>query len=361
MSDWTRHHPPGQIGGTVGISADPPQIDDGALVERIIAAFRRANQAPTSSAPSIWTTWIADAKQAEHRILLEGSDVEVAQMLRDPGQTQLFLGFDNLVRNNPWGDLDDPGGGRETMRQWSYDCLLRLAEAVGSVPLAHPEELPRPIRDVEELLTGLDTAFGFPIRFPNPFPGEVGLQTARGVATFLAIQALYQAWHMFQLINQKPSAKILEIGAGLGRVAYFVRQFGLSNYTIIDLPLTSAAQAYFLGTVLSPDTLRLFGETHAAPLAILPPSSFLTADDRYDLILNADSMTEMGLSTARNYWHAIKHQTPLFLSINHEQNEFTVREIITATPGLKISRAPYWLRRGYVEELVEIAGDEAAL
>jgi hypothetical protein len=120
------------------------------------------------------------------------------------------------------------------MRQWDYDCLARLAEAVGTVRLEHPEA-PHTgkIHDVEELLIGLDSVWNFRVQFPNLFSGEIGLHTERGVASFRAIQALYQAWRIFQMVGKRPSAKVLEIGAGLGRTAYFARQFGVENYTIM--------------------------------------------------------------------------------------------------------------------------------
>jgi hypothetical protein len=44
--------------------------------------------------------------------------------------------------------------------------------------------------------------------------------------------------------------------------------------------------------------------------------------------LNADSLTDIGVAAAREYWEAIKHRTSTLLSINHEANEFTVAELI---------------------------------
>ena len=81
-------------------------------------------------------------------------------------------------------------------------------------------------------------------------------------------------------------ARIVEVGAGLGRTAFYATKFGLLNYTIVDLPLTCVAQGYFLGRTLEPDTLCLYKE-HSSGIAILPPSAFFNTDDRYDLVLNA--------------------------------------------------------------------------
>jgi hypothetical protein len=354
---WVIQRPPEKTGGVVGISAaEEQEIDDYDLIHRIICAFRRANELELDDSGDEWSGWIAEARKTEHQTMLEGSHADITKMLRNPRHTHLFLGFDDLVASNPYGNNPDDPGWQEFMRQWNYDCLVRLAEAVGTVRLDSPEG-PEDvkIRDVEELLIGLDGVFGFKIQFPNLFPGEVGLHTERGVASFRAIQALYQAWRIFQIVGERPSAKVLEIGAGLGRTAYFSRQFGIENYTIIDLPLTGVAQAYFLGRTLGVNVLRLLGEAGDGPLAILPPSSFLAAEDRYNLILNVDSMPEMGASTANVYWHEIKKRASVFLSINHEKNnECTVRDIINTTPGLDVSRTLYWLRRGYVEEMVAL-------
>jgi hypothetical protein len=41
----------------------------------------------------------------------------------------------------------------------------------------------------------------------------------------------------------------------------------------------------------------------------------------------------------------------MFLSINHERQRFTVRELFSKIGLTAASRAPYWMRRGYVEEV----------
>ena len=105
--------------------------------------------------------------------------------------------------------------------------------------------------DVDRILDEIEGTLAAPIRFPNPYPGELGLLTVnRGIASFRAIQALYQAWRLGQLSHGQDDFRVLEIGAGLGRTAYFARALGISDYTIVDIPLTNAAQGYFLGRTL---------------------------------------------------------------------------------------------------------------
>lgn len=140
---------------------------------------------------------------------------------------------------------------------------------------------------------------------------------------------------------------MLEIGAGLGRVAFFASKLGIKNYTIIDIPLTSLAQSYFLGTVLGDEAISLFGEEERG-IRILPPSAFLDGTETYDLILNADSFPEIDLETSGRYVQAIARRSKQFLSINHEGGGVPVRFQFQTPPTY---RFPYWLRRGYIEEL----------
>jgi hypothetical protein len=191
---------------------------------------------------------------------------------------------------------------------------------------------------------------------PNPFPSEWGLVSSRGIVSFRVPQALYQAWRIAQLLKGIEKPRVLEIGGGLGRTAFYARQFGIRDYTIIDIPVSSLAQGYFLGRTLGEENVSLFGETAAdEQVKIMPPGFFLDGTDRYDLVVNVDSLTEIGRVAADQYWSAIEARAKKFLSINHEANEFTVAQLIGEARHITVSRTPYWMRRGFVEEVVEFA------
>lgn len=169
--------------------------------------------------------------------------------------------------------------------------------------------------DVKTMMLQLDQAVGFRIDFPNPFPDEIGLVTSRGIASHRAVQALYQAARIASLIKETSRARIAEIGAGTGRTAYHARK--ITDYTIIDLPMSNVAQANFLGRALGPDMISLFGEDRPG-IRILSPDAFLNGDDHFDLVVNVDLLTEMTAETAHAYCKAIKASAGLFVSINHE-------------------------------------------
>ena len=192
---------------------------------------------------------------------------------------------------------------------------------------------------------------------PNPYPGERGVNSSRGVVQYRVPQAIYQAYRISELVRGVSNPKVLEIGGGLGRTALYAHQLGITDYTIIDIPVSSLAQGYFLGRVLGDSAISLYGDV-APPselinkVKLLSPNCFIKGSERYDLVVNVDSLTEIGAEAAQLYWSVIQQRADVFLSINHETNEFTVAELIKESSHIsQANRMPYWLRRGYVEEV----------
>ena len=211
--------------------------------------------------------------------------------------------------------------------------------------------------EAESVLTELNKSYG-PFSVPNPFPGEHGLKSSRGVISYRVPQSIYQAWRIKQLVHGISNPRVLEIGAGLGRTAYYAYERGIKDYTIVDIPITTAAQAYFLGRTIGEDKIHLDGEQpneFSHKIKILTPQTFFNEPKTYDLILNVDSLTEMDFSVAQAYWNKIKVSTRKFLSINHEVNTFRARDLVVEDLGnLNIHRGLYWMRRGYIEELIQM-------
>jgi SAM-dependent methyltransferase len=209
----------------------------------------------------------------------------------------------------------------------------------------------------EDVLAELDKACT-PFSMPNPFTNEHGVGSSRGVISYRVPQALYQAWRMKQLLDGIQNPRVLEIGAGLGRTSFYANELGIKDYTIVDLPITTVAQAYFLGRTLGEENICLDGEQFADAqnrAKIVLPETFLAESKTYDLVLNVDSLTEMDFSVAKAYWDKIKISTNTFLSINHEANKFRVRDLLFEDlHSLVVHRGLYWMREGYAEELIRI-------
>ena len=204
----------------------------------------------------------------------------------------------------------------------------------------------------------LDQTVGFTLQFPNTIPEEYGIGSSRGVVCTRAVQALYQAWKLTQLKPFVQGEKTLEIGAGLGRTAFFANLFGLTDYTIIDLPLANVAQAYFLGTSLGEEQIVLHGEPDDghSRIRVENPTWFHSTKNHFNIALNCDSMVEIGIEDVENYWRKLIQQVDLFISMNHEAQSFRVTDL---PKRLKVAprsfRSLHPLRKGYVEELFFLA------
>lgn len=341
------------------IAAQTNGLEDHDLstVKRVLEAYKRAVGKHADQKSSLWQAIFNERHTVIHQTFLYGPFEKAAAILRNPDSTDLFWGIDALASSS-LSELSNPTVAYR-YAAWCLDGLLRFAEAIGAIRLHHPGS-PSPSSHAwraETIIEKIEQTLGQPISFPNPYPNEPGAWTPQGIVSFRAPQALYQAWRIKQLLQGMEHPRVLEIGAGLGRTAYYARQLGIEDYTIVDLPLTAAASGYFLARTLGEDKVQFFEETTKNPeqrVKFLSPAEFLTNTDSYDLIINADSLTEMHPQTAQAYWTRIEKNKRLFLSINHEINAFTVKEIINDSEHVShVQRTPYWLRHGYVEELVQ--------
>lgn len=332
------------------------QVDDSSIVKRLIKAYQQAANMQENLGNSMWQLFFNERHVAIHQVFMNEQFESAATILRNPGSTDLFYGIDNLASS-----LLHQFSSCKNVYTHAVQCLaglVRFAEAIGAARIENPEgaNVPPTRWNTDEVLKRIELTLGQTIAFPNPYPNEHGVYTSRGVVSFRAPQALYQAWRIKRLLKNVRHPRVLEIGAGIGRTAYYARMLGIEDYTIVDLPITSLASGYFLARTLGEDQVLLLGENVSDPerrIKFLSPAGFLSSTDYYDLIINADSLTEMDPKAARAYWTRIEATTGIFLSINHETNPFTVKELIDGSKqAAQAERMPYWMRCGYVEEVV---------
>jgi hypothetical protein len=341
--------------------------EDADLVARVQAAYRAALGAFTPST-SGWDTAFGDLKKPIHNALISPELKAATSLLRDPASNTHFWGFDAICKA-PEGEtephelvlkrLNAQEDWTTLYARWLHDALVSCAEAIGALRVFYPEttpgyyyELYGEPANIDELLDKIEAAIGKDLHFPNPYAGELGLASRRGIIGFRSLQAVYQAWRLLQISDGRPDFRVVEIGAGLGRTAFFARQFGLVDYTIIDIPMTNAAQGYFLGRTLGTDQIALFGEESIGKVRILPPQAIERMSETFDLALNVDSLTEMAPEVAHSYWEFARRQCDALLSINHELNPHPVRMLYAGDSTVRYTRYPYWVRRGYVEEYI---------
>ncbi|MDR2579706.1 MAG: putative sugar O-methyltransferase [Fibromonadaceae bacterium] len=329
------------------------------LSERISSAYKKLFSEKYTYGDGMWFG-INELKQDVHNALLSNDMKALSEIFVYPENNNLLFGFDNICKVT-FDIVYTKKNFKKYITTYDYSAIIRLGEAWGAIRLDNPENKriliePSKYEKPQVIIRKLEELFSCKIDFPNPYNGEIGLLVGDKIVSTRAIQALHQAFTIYEKIGRNKSARILEIGAGTGRTAYFVRSlFGIKDYTIIDLPLTGVASAYFLGKTLGENAISLYGEPERPEaIRILPPDSFLENDlGMFDIILNCDSITEMDFGTMNAYWKRIKESSYSFLSVNHESNKHTLRELVANDPAVKTcSRSPYWMRQGYVEEFI---------
>jgi SAM-dependent methyltransferase len=328
---------------------------DAGLVRRIKRAYRLALEKSEGPGASMWTTIFRERQQPVVDALMSTDDAVTASALSNPAHSELYYGMDSLHRASSqlMKTVDPP---RSILAYFVLDTFAKLAEATGARCAWNPEAVPkRPFEtDLEAVLASLNVVLGINVEFPNPFNDEFGIKTTRGVIGQRGPLSLYQAWRSVQLCRFVEGSRILEIGAGVGRTAYYARLMGIKDYTIVDLPLGNVGQAVFLGAALGPDAVWMPGDPSSdqpGKIRLFPPDWIRDTAENFDLIANVDSMTEMSREQAIEYFRFFYRHGKVFLSINHEANPFRVYDLPRmANLSVKGTRHGCLVRPGYMEE-----------
>jgi hypothetical protein len=204
-------------------------------------------------------------------------------------------------------------------------------------------------------LSDIEKKLGFEINLPPFIGGRKVIQTDRGILSDRHIHYLWVLKRIIELCPDRDSA-IIEIGAGLGLLGYFLDKAGYKDYTNIDLAYPQLAQTYFLYRnlperefILSGEVENPFSADYKNALKLLHSSEFKNIKDRFDIMINMDSLPEMKIDEATKY---ISSEVPLLLSINRENYNFRVADVAPKYREL-IYRRPFVLRNDseYFEEL----------
>jgi hypothetical protein len=339
-----------------------------AFLNRVKQSYHLAMAKFAGTSTDMWSG-IDTMRRPVHEALMAPDNAALRVIFANPITTDLFYGVDNLAKSIEILAAAQPGIDEYISHRESQQ-IVTLASALGLIRWVpesgegqfvnfHNGPMAKPIPGLDSLLADIERKLGFAITFPNPFPGERGAATSRGTASARAIMAIYQAFRLQQEAPDWPHSSILEIGPGTGRTAYYAANAGCTRYTTIDLPMGVVAQACFLGATLGPDAIWLHGDTSDAGnrIRLLPCTDLETLEDHFNVVLNVDSLTEMGREPAAGYAAWIAGHTDSFLSINHEANEQTVASLAQHhLPAARHTRFPCWMREGYSEEIFQIAG-----
>jgi hypothetical protein len=337
------------------------------LCERLINAFAAATDGTlaTQETTGVWG-WIFHSYQLPLAQAIEHRDASVlAEALASMFQTDFVFGLSPgsmaLEHTQSWL-------GSRIFCMKCIDGLMSLAEALAVHPVKNPEQqgfgvtlskgLPKLISDVEARL-------GFRLQFPD-VGAPYGIVVDGRLITVETPEQVYGALRLDQAIklhlarSARP-LRIVEIGGGYGAMCYwFMRMSALeARYTIIDLPIVSLLQGYFLGRALGPDKIALYGEP-AGPITLLPVSARAEITTPFDVLVNKDSMPEIPYDTVVDYLRWSRANCDgFFFSYNHESAvdfednpQGRVSDAVEHTGSFsRLRRERSWVRPGYVEEI----------
>lgn len=355
------------------ILATPADVD---IAQRLLNAYALAREQARSHqaiGPDIWSA--IRSLQSNFISMLEKNDPEaLAAYLCNMSRHDATIGITQGDGEYRW--ISSSTAYQDFRALLIKDKLVSFAEAVGALQCECPEQGPWGTHlhmDIEELFQLLQDRLGQSLVPPEVDGGLFKLPVGGGHVHDRDLYAQFSAWIMRELLG--PGASVCEIGAGVGRSAFWAHRFGAHAYTILDLPHINVLQGFYLLKTLPTDRVQLFCEDVPDPAVRIWPhfgTSHLSADE-FDIVFSQDALPEIHKDAALWYLKWAKGMgTGWFLSINQEagaaytQNfadaptetdprQNVAFDLMAQVGGFRrMFRTPYWLRKGYVSELYRI-------
>lgn len=350
-----------------------PTKQDYLVTERLLNSYKKAMQEGEKIEKvykqDMWT-FLEKGPHADMFKILQKEDVNalafylcnMSRMGITHGITQGKMEFQKIITDSlyrRWHDLHN------------LDKLISLAESIGVLPLENPEqgEFGSAIfSNIDKIIEKIEKRLKIKLIPPHIEGGLYQLSTNKGGIHFRDLNAIYTSWRCKEILKYTKNPSLCEIGAGVGKTAYYSNLLGLKAYTIIDLPYINIIQGFYLIKSLPSANIFLYGEekNDKNSINILPDWCFKKMyNKQFNLILNQDSFPEIDRKIVLNYLKQIQLLTKnFFLSINQEsqhtmmideRKQHIISNLISEAKGFKkIYRFPYWMRIGYLEELYQV-------
>jgi hypothetical protein len=341
-----------------------PDMEDArslAAAERVVAAYQRASSKARAQDSGMWTH--AERNNADFlRSLKDGDVQDVRRRLARLFRSSLINGLGRFHESMPEQIRAQPIGNRVQLQ--FTDVLVSLAEGASAGRVTSVEqdaEGHARSLDVchDSLLHEIEIRTGLNLAFPEVC-GAFGCLIAGKRVAIDSIVHSYTVHRLGQLGVEK-TCRVAEIGGGYGCLSGLFGRRGIAEYSIYDLPWVNALQGYFLIMAFPETSIRLYGES-TGKIAVLPFNEFFSLPSKcVDVVINTDSLPEIGPECARAYVRKIEQVAGrFFFSINQEAKapvesfgpQLCVTELVREVSNMTCrSRQRYWMRPGYVEEV----------
>jgi hypothetical protein len=251
--------------------------------------------------------------------------------------------------------------------------IVQLAESVGIIRSECADQGKKAFWRSEfsetELIEKLESHFGFRIESPR-FGDPRGIWFGNRFITREVCSQIYSANRIYEkaiLDTRKGNLKVLEIGGGYGGLSYWLQKLGgakIKKYDMIDLVEAGIIQYYF-SSLSMPEKIISFSDRLDADMSIIRHTELGQIGTDYDIVINQDSLPEMGYAEAERYVEWIsKLNGSIFVSLNQEaySGNQSTGELQASVPQItkkfasleRVARERSWDRRGYVEEVYKV-------
>lgn len=276
-----------------------------------------------------------------HEALMDGNFDALAAILESIYDGQCLTGLDvpneYLCKN---GQADSLFQG----------LLITAANACGVLPVFNTEQPVEKVLNAEKLLRDIQDYLDFDMD-TEPC-GAVTYAEIGGKR--ITAKVLYSVPAVCAMDSIRPLADtVVEIGAGVGFCcSTYVQAFKPYRYYIIDLPILTVIQSFFLTHQLGARNVKFYDSSILQDDVVLcgldMPSCMV------DLVLNQNSMPEMPRESQVRYLKWISDHlsdSSSFISINHESNlgdQVRVLDTVQCmSPLTRSIRVPFWPRPGF--------------
>ena len=339
-----------------------PTPENPVLVSRIVDNFQRADKDFNPQSPSLWQK-IESSKKTFVGAHRQGDAPGLQRQFEALFQGELLEGFGHR-ESLYFGDNNWRSGFQELRMT---DMLLSLGEALGILNLPNHAQMKLldyvdfVHADQDRLFADIEERLGFSLEMP--LVGNPPVFRLNGVSTSADMVRHAYVIHRFRQLGLNPDDSIVEIGGGFGSLALLAHRAGFRDYTIIDLPYVGAIQTFFLGTALGAGEVSGYGEPEKRIRLLPPPTIEAIADGSIALVVNMDSLPEIGQPEASTFIREIGRISRLFLSINQEAQalipdvgkQIVVPDLVAGVDEFRlVHRFRYWMMEGYLEELYRI-------
>jgi len=356
-----------------------PTPDDILIAERLLSSYRRCKEMDEKHSDIGFDIWSSIRKLQESYInVLDGGDSEaLAVYLCNMPKQDATIGI--TQGNGEYSWITQSKDYRKFKAMSIKDKLISFGEAVGALQCECPEQGPwgeHMHADLTKLVEVIEAAVNIQLSPPEIEGALFKIQSRRGLFHDRDLHAQYAAWSMREFAGK--GASVCEIGGGAGKAAFWATRFDLGSYVILDLPHINVLQGYYLLKTLSKDKVQLFGEKLSEPVVKVLPhfekESF--GKNQFDMVFTQDSLPEINHDNAveyiewasrvsRKWLYSINQEAAVSYNEtfwdeaddNNDPRQNIVGNLVMLSRGFKrISRTPYWLRKGYVTELFEVVG-----